>query len=163
MLPFLTASFFIQKLLTLIFICTRLYKKYCSQYNPGALQSWLQQEDDWSALAHQSLIESYSTGRIETRLSALVGFFLGFSVNCHMLHGLLSIWSLYDHFLLHAQSRYNLGFPTANGNLPFTVVIDTFLPPFFDRKSRDKPDSKIAVNDNYRSNGKTYGKKHTYV
>merc|ERR1712142_470658 len=50
----------------------RLYKKYCSQYNPGALQSWLQQEDDWSALAHQSLIESYSTGRIETRLSALV-------------------------------------------------------------------------------------------
>lgn len=50
----------------------RLYKKYCSQYSPAALQSWLQQEDDWASLARQSVIESYATGRIETRLSALV-------------------------------------------------------------------------------------------
>jgi len=50
----------------------RLYNKYCRQYNNAALQSWLQQEDDWSSLARQSVVESYATGRIEARLSALV-------------------------------------------------------------------------------------------
>ena len=50
----------------------RLYNKYCSQYNTAALESWLQQEDDWKALARQSIIESYATGRIEKRLAALV-------------------------------------------------------------------------------------------
>jgi len=49
-----------------------LYTKYCSQYNTGGLQSWLQQEDDWQALAAHSLKESYTSGRIETRLSHLV-------------------------------------------------------------------------------------------
>ncbi|XP_023326390.1 vacuolar protein sorting-associated protein 16 homolog [Eurytemora carolleeae] len=50
----------------------RLYSKYCRQHNPAALQSWLQQEDDWNSLARQSVIESYSSTRIESRLSALV-------------------------------------------------------------------------------------------
>ena len=38
-----------------------------------------------------------------------------------------------------------LGFPTANGYLPFTAVIATFLPPFFDRKSHGKPDGKFTA------------------
>ena len=44
----------------------------------------------------------------------------------------------------------------ANGNLPFTV--EFFLPQFFYRKSRGKPNGKFtAVNDNYRGNGKSFG------
>ena len=57
-----------------LIVISRLYSKYCRQHNPAALQSWLQQEDDWNSLARQSVIESYSSTRIESRLSALVSF-----------------------------------------------------------------------------------------
>nr|ALS04225.1 vacuolar protein sorting-associated protein 16-like protein [Acartia pacifica] len=49
-----------------------LYAKYCAHYNTGGLQSWLQQEDDWLALAAHTVKESYASGRIETRLSHMV-------------------------------------------------------------------------------------------
>ena len=40
----------------------------------------------------------------------------------------------------------------------FTAVIANFLPPFFDRKSRGKPDNKFtAAYDNYGKR-QTYGK-----
>ena len=38
-----------------------------------------------------------------------------------------------------------IGFPTANGNLPFTAVIATFLPTFFYRKSCGKPNGKFTA------------------
>ena len=46
-------------------------------------------------------------------------------------------------------SLYNrtIGFPMTKGNLPSTAVFATFLPPFFDSKSRGKSNGKFnAVN-----------------
>ena len=48
-------------------------------------------------------------------------------------------------------AEVELGFPTANSNLPFTAVFTTFLPPLFDRKSRGKSNGKFtAVKGIYR-------------
>lgn len=51
----------------------KLYTLYCEQYAPSTqLADWLQQEDDFSGMARQTYRESYSTGRVETRLARLV-------------------------------------------------------------------------------------------
>jgi hypothetical protein len=51
----------------------RLYTLYCQQYAPSnQLADWLQQEDDFSNMARQTYRDSYSTGRVETRLARLV-------------------------------------------------------------------------------------------
>jgi len=51
----------------------KLYTLYCQQYAPGnQLGDWLQQEDDFSNMARQTFRDSYTTGRVETRLARLV-------------------------------------------------------------------------------------------
>ena len=51
---------------------SKLYTLYCKQYSPAGLADWLQQEDDYGSMARQTWIDSYGTGRLETRLAALV-------------------------------------------------------------------------------------------
>jgi len=51
---------------------SKLYTLYCKQYNPIGLADWLQQEDDYGSMARQTFIESYNSGRLETRLAAMV-------------------------------------------------------------------------------------------
>ena len=46
-----------------------------------------------------------------------------------------------------------IGFPRQDGNMPFTAVIATILPSFFDRESRGRPGVKFTA-----VNGQSYGK-----
>ena len=45
-----------------------------------------------------------------------------------------------------------IGFPRQDGNMPFTAVIATILPSFFDRESRGRPGVKFTA-----VNGQSYG------
>jgi len=53
-------------------VASKLYTLYCHQHSPSGLADWLQQEDDFAGMAKQSFAESYSTGRLESRLASLV-------------------------------------------------------------------------------------------
>jgi len=53
---------------------SKLYSLFCRQYesHDASLADWLQQEDDLGAMARLSFAESFSSGRIESRMAHLV-------------------------------------------------------------------------------------------
>ena len=70
-------------------VASKLYTLYCRYHSPDSLADWLQQvwihhdncaeylsmihqEDDFGGLGRISYTDSYSTGRLETRLAQLV-------------------------------------------------------------------------------------------
>ena len=70
-----------------------------------------------------------------------------------------NVWHILDHCPLYIATNIIkiyyciIGFTMVNSNLPLTAVFTTFLPPLFDRKSRNKSNSKFtAVNGKYMVN-----------
>ena len=53
-------------------VASKLYTLYCRQHSQTSLGDWLRQEDDFSSMGRISYQESFSTGRVESRLSHLV-------------------------------------------------------------------------------------------
>ena len=124
---------------------SKLYSLFCRQYesHDASLADWLQQEDDLGAMARLSFAESFSSGRIESRMAHLVTAQGQFK---RAREDFSAGMAEEQHRLLNNQSRLEekMGKPFLNLSLHETLKL---LIKEGDAKTADKLRAEFKIND----------------